>query len=106
MALPTTERITTLLRDRAHHLAGRLREALDLPSRTELTTLTARLEELDRRIAALAAERVAAMATAVPALPAAEEAVADEPAVQEPTEASEAPADGARNGKRAKQRRR
>jgi len=47
----------------------RVRHVLDLPSRAELVELTRRLEELDKRIVQLAAERVAAMQAAVPALP-------------------------------------
>lgn len=58
----------------------RVRDALDLPSRAEMIDLTERLEQLDRRIGELAAERVAELSRAAPALPA--------PAV----EASEAPA--------------
>ena len=50
----------------------RVRGALDLPSRAEMLDLTARLEQLDRRISDLAAERVAELSRATPALPAPE----------------------------------
>ncbi len=57
------------MRGAVDRLLERVRNVLDLPSRTEMAELTQRLEALDRRIAALAAERVAQMARVVPALP-------------------------------------
>src|SRR5262245_31784253 len=45
------------VRAAAVRLLDRVRTALDIPSRTELAELTARLEELDRRIGALSTER-------------------------------------------------
>ena len=67
--MEATATITTRLKERVDDVLVRLRTALDLPSRKELLELTSRLEELDRRIASLAAERVAAMTEAPPALP-------------------------------------
>src|SRR5687768_12803704 len=64
--------IVVRVRQQIDRVVVRMRTALDLPSRAELVELTRRLEELDRRIVAMAAERVAAMSTAVPALPEAE----------------------------------
>jgi hypothetical protein len=64
--------IVVRVRQQIDRVVVRMRTALDLPSRAELVELTRRLEELDRRFAAMAAERVAAMSTAVPALPEAE----------------------------------
>jgi hypothetical protein len=72
-------------------LVGRVRHALDLPSRAELMDLTRRLEELDRRIAALAAERVEAMSTVIPAL--SETSVSSTPAEPEETIAAESASD-------------
>ncbi len=57
------------MRGAVDRLLARVRNVLDLPSRTEMADLTRRLEELDRRIAALAAARVEQMARVVPALP-------------------------------------
>ena len=59
--MEATATITDRLKTRVDHLLVRVRTALDLPSRSELLELTARLAELDQRISALAAERVAAM---------------------------------------------
>lgn len=56
------------MRAAVDRMLERMREALDLPSRSELQELTQRLEELDRRIAALAVERVGEMSRVVPAL--------------------------------------
>jgi len=103
MAHPTaaTESTDTLaspivarIRQQLDRVVVRVRTALDLPSRSELVELTRRLEDLDLRIAQLAAERVAAMSAPVAALPeaapveaapepvaVAEEPVADEPAI-------------------------
>ena len=67
--------IVVRVRQQIDRVVVRMRTALDLPSRAELVELTRRLEELDRRIAAMAAERVAAMSTPVPALPEAEPVV-------------------------------
>lgn len=94
--LPATDTLGARLRTRLDALRGgsvpdtmraavdrlvvRMREALDLPSRAELLELTQRLEEIDRRIAALATERVAEMARATPALPAAADDAAPAPA--------------------------
>jgi hypothetical protein len=75
--MEATATITTRLKDRVEDVVARLRNALDLPSRRELLELTSRLEELDRRIATLAAERVAAMTESAPQLP---EATEQEPA--------------------------
>jgi hypothetical protein len=58
------------VRSAAQRLVDRVRTALDLPSRSELIELSAKLEELDRRIADLASARVADMARPVPSLPA------------------------------------
>jgi hypothetical protein len=97
------------VRHRLDELVGRLRHALDLPSRAELMDLTRRLEELDRRIAALAAERVEAMSTVIPALPeSTAEAAAPipEPAAEETASEPAGPADPETNGSKrgAKQR--
>jgi hypothetical protein len=96
------------VRSAAQRLVDRVRTALDLPSRSELIELSAKLEELDRRIADLASARVADMARPVPSLPApAEDAVetsavdvtpvapvAEEPAAEAaPVEAAEVEAD-------------
>lgn len=70
--------IVVRVRQQIDRVVVRMRTALDLPSRAELVELTRRLEELDKRIAAMAAERVAAMSTSVPALP---ETVAEPEAV-------------------------
>lgn len=59
--MEATATITDRLKTRVDHLLVRVRTALDLPSRSELLELTSRLAELDQRISALAAERVAAM---------------------------------------------
>jgi len=101
------------VRAAANRLIERVRIALDMPSRSELAELSARLAELDRRISDLAAGRVAEMSRPVPALPAAEPVVAaasepaavtpappvSEPAAPPPTPVSEpaaaAPADDA-----------
>ncbi len=64
------------MRSAVDRIVVRVREALDLPSRGELLELTQRLEDLDRRIGALAAERVAEMTRVAPALPAPEAEVA------------------------------
>jgi hypothetical protein len=70
------------VRSAAQRLVERVRTALDLPSRSELIELSAKLEELDRRIADLASARVADMARPVPSLPApAEDAVQSSSAV-------------------------
>jgi hypothetical protein len=64
------------VRSAAQRLVDKVRVALDLPSRSELIELSAKLEELDRRIADLASARVAELARPVPSLPApAEDAV-------------------------------
>jgi hypothetical protein len=64
------------VRSAAQRLVDKVRIALDLPSRSELIELSAKLEELDRRIGDLASARVAEMARPVPSLPApAEDAV-------------------------------
>ncbi len=62
--------VPTTMRGAVDRLLERVRTALDLPSRSELAELTHRLEELDRKISALAAERVAEMTKSTPALPA------------------------------------
>jgi hypothetical protein len=112
VALPSA--IRTRLDATVELILGRIRGALDLPSRTELADLTQRLEELDRRIGALAAERVEAMVQATPALPEAAEAESAEvdaapaaaavepaaaPAAAEP-EVIPAPATSRRNARR------
>lgn len=61
--------VPSTMRGAVDRLLERVRGALDLPSRAELAELTHRLEELDRKISALAAERVEQMAKVVPALP-------------------------------------
>ncbi len=76
-------------------LVVRVREALDLPSRAELLELTHRLEEIDRRIAALATERVAEMARATPALPAAADAAAAPAQTDAPDHGADDAADAA-----------
>jgi hypothetical protein len=58
------------VRSAAQRLVEKVRVALDLPSRSELIELSAKLEELDRRIADLASARVAELARPVPSLPA------------------------------------
>jgi hypothetical protein len=58
------------VRSAAQRLVDKVRVALDLPSRSELIELSAKLEELDRRIADLASARVAELARPVPSLPA------------------------------------
>jgi len=106
MAHPTatTESTDTLaspivarIRQQLDRVVVRVRTALDLPSRSELVELTRRLEDLDQRIAQLAAERVAAMSAPLAALPeaapveAAPEpvAVAEEPVAAPPATSDE-----------------
>jgi hypothetical protein len=78
----------------------RVRGALDLPSRAEMIDLTERLEQLDRRISELAAERVAELSRAAPALPAPaaepeiETIAADRETPSTPTEAATERASG------------
>ena len=79
MAQPTSF-VRARVRGAVDRVLVRVRGALDLPSRAEMIDLTERLELLDRRIGELAAERVAELSRATPALPAPE------------VEASEAPA--------------
>jgi hypothetical protein len=69
------------VRSAAQRLVDRVRTALDLPSRSELIELSAKLEELDRRIADLASARVADMARPVPSLPAPAEGAVETAAV-------------------------
>jgi len=57
------------MRGAVERMLERVRGALDLPSRADMQELTQRLESLDRKIAALAADRVEQMARVVPALP-------------------------------------
>jgi hypothetical protein len=90
MAQPTSF-VRTRVRDAVDRVLVRVRGALDLPSRAEMIDLTDRLEQLDRRIAELAAARVADLSRAAPALP--------EPAP--PPEPDAAPSERARkNGAR------
>ena len=98
MAQPTSF-VRARVRGAVDRVLIRVRDVLDLPSRGELADLTHRLEQLDRRIAELAAERVAELSRPVPALPAPEpdvEAIAEEVATdQHVTEPAR------KNGKRA-----
>lgn len=104
MAQPTSF-VRARVRGAVDRVLVRVRDVLDLPSRGELADLTHRLEQLDRRIADLAAERVAELSRPVPALPAPEmieplaepaaEAIA---AVDEPQPITEP---SRKNGKRA-----
>lgn len=108
MAQPTTF-VRARVRGAVDRVLVRVRDALDLPSRGELADLTQRLEQLDRRIAELAAERIAELSRPVPALPAPEMIeIAAEPA-PEPVAEAIAAADepqpitepSRKNGKRA-----
>ncbi len=84
-ALPAAARARA--RARARAMITRLRVALDLPSRSEIAELTARLEELDRRFGQLADARLAtpvrstlaSAGEAAPVEPAAAEAAPVEP---------------------------
>jgi hypothetical protein len=71
MAQPTSF-VRARVRGAVDRVLVRVRGALDLPSRAEMIDLTDRLEQLDRRISELAAERVAELSRATPALPAPE----------------------------------
>ena len=77
MAQPSFVR--TRVRGAVDRVLVRVRGALDLPSRAEMIELTTRLEQLDRRISELAAERVAELSRAAPALPAPPEAEVEAP---------------------------
>jgi hypothetical protein len=80
MAQPTSF-VRARVRGAVDRVLVRVRGALDLPSRAEMIDLTERLEQLDRRISELAAERVAELSRTPPALPA--------PEVEEPEAPSE-----------------
>ena len=104
MAQPTSF-VRARVRGAVDRALIRVREVLDLPSRGELAELTHRLEQLDRRIADLAAERVAELSRTVPALPAPEMI---EPAAEPVTEVVASAEDpqpiterSRKNGKRA-----
>lgn len=84
------------VRSAAQRLVERVRTALDLPSRSELIELSAKLEELDRRIADLATARVADMARPVPSLPAPAEDAVETAAVDVTPVAEDAPVEPAR----------
>lgn len=62
-------RIEDVVRTTVERVLERVRGVLDLPSRTEMQELSRRLEDLDRKIAELAAARVDQMTRVVPALP-------------------------------------
>lgn len=76
MAQPTSY-VKARVRGAVDRVLVRVRGALDLPSRAEMIDLTERLEKLDRRISELAADRVAEMSHATPALPAPAEVAAE-----------------------------
>ena len=75
------------VRTAALQLVERVRTVLDIPSRSELIELSARLEELDRRVAELATARVEELARPIPSLPAPAETVAEAVAAETVAEA-------------------
>ena len=84
--------LPTEARTRALALVSRIRIALDLPSRSEIAELTARLDQLDQRIAALSGGASAPIASLPDATP--------EPVAAEGTGAAEVPEQSRKDKKR------
>ena len=89
-ALPAT--IQTSTRARIAGSLEKLRIALDLPSRSELSELTTRLEALDARIAGMAATRAVEMGRPIGTLAAAETAAGAETGTETAAEPAAEPA--------------